>query len=87
MPLDQRQHRAQIGRFRQSVAPAPFQGLEHGCADPRVQRQIAQAETAGLTALAQFPAGAQQRIGLGFGGGHRRSPFPPQPAAQASWHG
>jgi hypothetical protein len=55
--LQQRQHRAQIGRLRQPVPPAPLQGLEHGGADAGVEGELAQADATALAGLAQLLAG------------------------------
>ena len=52
VPLDQRQHRAQVGGLGQAVTPAPFKRLEHRRADPGLKRQLAQAEVARLPGLA-----------------------------------
>ena len=62
LPLNQGQHRAQIGRFRQAIAPTALQRLQHRRADAGIAGQIPQAEALGFSLLPQMQAGGDQGI-------------------------
>jgi hypothetical protein len=63
--LDQGQHRAQVGTFREPITPTPLQGFQHRGADARFQGELAQIQPPRFSLLAQPPAHRQQRIFLG----------------------